>query len=73
MGNVSSVFTYGDEMNEVVCNWDEDWNDVWMTTCGQEFVFSDGGPLDNNFKVCPFCGKNIRETKYNRGKDEEDD
>lgn len=28
----------------------------WSTTCKHEFVFLDGGPVENEIKFCPFCG-----------------
>lgn len=33
--------------------------DLWETSCGQAFQFTDGGPEDNQFKFCYRCGKEI--------------
>jgi hypothetical protein len=47
----------------VLCFWkrrEDSWSDYWNTTCGHDFVFSDGdGPRENEFTFCPFCGKKI--------------
>ena len=33
----------------------------WNTACGQIHVFSNGGPDDNCYNYCSYCGKAIRE------------
>ena len=48
--------THGDS----VCLWTEDKDSVWETTCGHSFIFNDGGPHDNEFEFCPYCGQRIR-------------
>jgi Mg2+/Co2+ transporter CorC len=40
------------------CEW-IDQEDYWQTQCGDDFVFTVGGPLENNFKYCPYCGDEI--------------
>jgi hypothetical protein len=30
--------------------------DMFETRCGFCFQFNDGGPIENSFKFCPFCG-----------------
>lgn len=30
--------------------------DFWATSCGRSFCFTDGGPRENGFVACPFCG-----------------
>ena len=48
--------------DEPVCDWtwcDDD--DGWSTSCDAGFIFNDGGPVDNDFKFCPYCGKPIKE------------
>lgn len=32
----------------------------WNTECDRSHVFTEGGPKENEFKFCPFCGKTIR-------------
>ena len=49
-------------LNEpVTCTWTPDEDGVWwscddMDTCEHAFVFNDGGPIENHFKFCPYCG-----------------
>lgn len=40
------------------CYWDraDDDTDMWETTCGNAFVFTDDGPAQNGFRWCPYCG-----------------
>lgn len=46
------------------CDWqEEDGNGPWMTTCGNSFEFTDGGPEANGFKFCPYCGKKAVEIR----------
>ena len=45
-----------------VCNWTEDDDGgPWSTDCGHLFEFIDGGPSDNRFAWCCYCGKEIVE------------
>jgi len=43
------------------CEWcrEED-HDMFGTGCGNCFEFYDGGPKENNFKYCPYCGKKLK-------------
>jgi hypothetical protein len=34
-------------------------DEVYETECGNSLVFFDGGPRENEYKYCPFCGKVI--------------
>jgi hypothetical protein len=31
----------------------------WSSTCGHEWQFLAGGPIENEVKFCPFCGGEI--------------
>lgn len=33
----------------------------FVTSCNQDFQFYEGTPKENEFKFCPFCGKEIEE------------
>lgn len=33
--------------------------DTYETTCKNAFLFADGGPDDNGFKYCPYCGREL--------------
>jgi len=35
--------------------------DYWETGCENLFQFLNGGPTQNHFEFCPFCGKPIEE------------
>jgi hypothetical protein len=41
------------------CEWNDDDEGMFETECGNAFVFNDGGPADNGFRFCPYCGKPI--------------
>lgn len=42
---------------EPYCVWTHDGReDAWDTGCGQKFQFNDGGPRENGFRFCCYCG-----------------
>ena len=50
-----------------VCEWhlvDPD-NNVWISGCWEDglYCFNNGcgGPVNNEFKYCPFCGNKLKE------------
>lgn len=54
-----------EEMNQRIrdmgeCVWvdakDLDNNPLWSSKCGQESVFDNDGPIENEYKFCPYCG-----------------
>ena len=47
-----------------VCDWEENEDGWWNTDCGNAFEFTDGSPIYNEFKCCPYCGKTLTETPY---------
>lgn len=47
-------------MSEKYCHWFYDEHDeMFNTDCGQSFVFFGGGPRENGFRFCPYCGDTI--------------
>lgn len=46
------------------CNWTEDSDGNWDTTCGNTFVIESGTPADNNFHWCCYCGKKLAQASY---------
>jgi len=38
----------------------------WATSCGQHHHFFAGGPRDNQFTYCPYCGGQIVEDYGNK-------
>jgi hypothetical protein len=47
------------------CEWllsaDED---AWRTDCGEMFQFAEGGPQENGFKFCCYCGQPLRSVRH---------
>lgn len=42
------------------CTWThDDDEDSWDATCGGKFSFIADGPIENEYKHCPSCGKPI--------------
>ena len=46
-----------------LCLWREDEDANWSTSCGEVHVFIDGGPADNRYRFCPYCGAAIVEER----------
>ena len=44
------------------CEWDEDENEVWTSSCGQEYIYT--SPVDLDFGFCPYCGKELVYIRY---------
>ena len=49
-----------------MCDWYKDdpedtENYDWATSCGRYMGFEDGGPINANWKFCPFCGERLAE------------
>jgi hypothetical protein len=51
------------------CDWEENEDGWWNTDCGNAFEFTDGSPIYNEFKCCPYCGKTLTETPYSEDDD----
>lgn len=47
------------------CKWTEDENGAWDTGCGKMFEFTVGGPEENGFQFCPYCGRPVDEVRLN--------
>jgi predicted RNA-binding Zn-ribbon protein involved in translation (DUF1610 family) len=41
------------------CDWAENQDGAYETSCGEIFEFTNGGPKDNKFTHCPYCGKEL--------------
>lgn len=42
------------------CVWAEEGEgEYWSTRCGQANWFADGGPAENRYRFCPYCGNPI--------------
>lgn len=53
-----------DELARQRCAWNEDEEGYWNTTCGEIWIFNDGGPSDNRCNYCFYCGKPIEEKLF---------
>lgn len=44
------------------CEWHKDCDDTdeWESSCGETWVFLDGGPEENRVKFCQGCGKPVK-------------
>jgi len=42
------------------CGWKQDKDRNWWSSCGEGYRLDDGGPVENGFKFCPYCGGEIR-------------
>ena len=47
----------------LTCTWTQDDEDsYWAAACCDHlFVFNDGGPVENGFRYCPYCGLELKE------------
>lgn len=44
------------------CIWTHDENeycDKWDSACGESWSFTEGGPVENNFRFCHGCGRPV--------------
>ena len=46
------------------CEWKEDFDGEWNTTCGNSFYLSEGKPSENLMLYCCFCGALLDEVPY---------
>jgi len=45
-------------MNDDCCTWGET-TEYWESDCGMLWVFTDGGPAENQVRYCPGCGRRV--------------
>jgi len=53
--------------DDTKCKWTlDDYHGRWVSGCSGDdgFCFNEGGPADNRFVYCPFCGKPIEEIEF---------
>ena len=48
-----------DRIAQAACLWKEDEDGHWFTACDNGFTFNEGGPKDNRFGYCPYCGRHV--------------
>lgn len=49
-----------------ICVWvqDDEGSDTWWPSCRHRFTFTEGGPTQNGFRYCCYCGKPIAEAPW---------
>ena len=48
------------DMETIFCIWKYlETQNFWATKCNRTYQFQDGGPLQNAFLFCPYCGEAI--------------
>ena len=50
--------------DEQRCSWSEDDDAAWDTECGERFQFNEGGPPENGFGFCPYCGEKMKVIRW---------
>lgn len=50
------------------CPWtlDDAESDVWESSCGQTWQFTEGGPSENRARFCHYCGGRIVTSRKDR-------
>ena len=46
------------------CEWSEDDEGIFQTSCGGSFMFTDGTPDENEFKFCCYCGGDLKQKLF---------
>lgn len=52
----------GAEPAQDICHWgrvEDNDDDLWSTSCGGEWYFTEGDPSEGGYTFCPKCGKRI--------------
>jgi hypothetical protein len=64
--NDGEILNIKSSLTKQKCTWSnsegvdgEDTDTHWSTSCGEEFIITDGTPEDNNMGYCCYCGKPI--------------
>jgi hypothetical protein len=48
-----------EEVRRGTCVWTPDSDGAYETSCGQAFVFTNGGPAENGARFCLYCGGSL--------------
>ena len=54
----------GGVKKERTCNWTEDWDGNWETSCSQTFVTIAGTPIENEMAYCCYCGAVLEQKEF---------
>lgn len=48
----------------MTCEWREDADSNWETSCGESCIIPEGTPTENGMLFCWHCGKPLREVRF---------
>lgn len=48
----------------MACRWAEDEDGNWWTACDEGHEFIEGGPDENGYGWCPYCGERLESASY---------
>lgn len=56
-------------IDKCIWNCDQDLaeDDIYVASCGAAYDFISGGPIENNYKFCPSCGREIEQPNKREG------
>ena len=67
LANPAALFASLAREAPLTCIWtqnDDEDDSYWAAACCDHlFVFNDGGPVENDFRYCPYCGLELKEAK----------
>lgn len=61
---------YAEARPQGACTWlldDEQDLGAWQSSCGQAWMFTEGGPAENGVRYCQGCGKPVRIEQAKQG------
>ena len=68
MGKIVEAWPTNGRLRMSTCPWELETHyedEYWVTRCENTFMFSAGGPEENGFEHCPYCGKRIQVIEQN--------
>ena len=63
LASPASLFAALARETPLTCTWTQNEDGVYETNCDNMFVFNDGGPVENGFRYCPYCGRELSENE----------
>jgi len=49
--------TSTNKRRSAICRWKYVEDGYWHTSCGEDWCFPEGTPVENGLRYCPVCGK----------------
>jgi len=67
LASPAALFAAQARETPLTCTWtqnDDEDDSYWAAACCDHlFVFNDGGPVENGFRYCPYCGRELSENE----------